>query len=416
MDPQATVRASVLLGGMAILFYVFVFFPYFKFLPLETDTQPNAFIIGLIILVLVGPGLKLPQQCWALGLLALMAFALFLPDYRSFNAARGLFGYLSLFVTSSVAYICARGGYPLTMTHLRVFISAWFLLGLMQLLIDPAIGTQWSSAARSSDLRGVVSFGVEPGYYASMMIFFLLVLVAKKKEVSLWGLLCVIQIVFMAQSTVALAALAIPVLVYLLFKVHVVLKKPYFWVAGALSMIAFPFLSHYLEASRLQSMALLLLENPALLIVADASGNARAASIFMSIQGAFDNYLIPHGFNAYLNHVSSLAWEYRNIFWYLKIADRIMCGYGAALFEMGIFGLIVPVVITIAIFQHCGRKEWQRAVVLNVGTHAIMFTAMPLALPAIGFFIGYLLATRHDPVVQWQRTRGDSIDPASAAA
>lgn len=384
---------SLLFGTATFLFYLFVFFPYLGILPLGSDTQPNAVLVGLLVLALACRDLRLPRECWALGLLALMAVAVFMLDAGSFAAARGLFGYVSLFVVSATTYVSVRNGYTLKSWQIHVFLFAWLALGLAQTIIGPDFGTALSSAARTTEGRGVVSFAVEPGYYASMMFFVLLFLMVEKREFSLAGLLCVFQIVFLAQSTMALVALVIPVAVYAILKIHVVCRTYAFWIGIAVLLILSPSIIGYFEDSRIKVLFELLVENPALLVIVDASGNQRAASIFISISGAFDNYLIPRGFNAYLDYVRSAAWEFRNIFPHLSISDRIMSGYGAALFELGVFGFILPVVITIAIFRHFGRAEWQRAVVLNAAVHAILFTALPLALPAIGFLIGHLLAS-----------------------
>lgn len=416
MEQRKEGNAAAIFGIVAFLFYFFVFFPYFEILPLGSDTQPNAMLVGLFVLALASRNLILPSQCWALGLVALMALAVFLLDYDSFAAARSLFGYISLFVISAAAFVCSSRGQSLKNWQLHIFLLAWLLLGVAQFTIDPELGTGFSSAARTTEERGVVSFAVEPGYYGSMMFFFLLVLMAEKREFSLAGLLCVLQIVFLAQSTVALMALVVPGVVYLLLKVHTAVRKLYFWIVIALIMLLSPYLAGYFEDSRIKTLFELLMENPALLFLADASGNARAASIFLSINGAFDNYLIPHGFNAYTAYAESVAWEFRNLFWHLTMSDRIMSGYGAALFELGIFGLIIPIVITVAIFRHFGREEWQRAVVLNAATHAILFTALPFALPAIGFFIGHLLATPLRRGVNGRGLAGLPTVPAPVAA
>lgn len=393
MEQSAQVGRNAMFGALAFLFYVCVFFPYIQILPIGSDTQPNALLVGLLTIALASRNLRLPVEIWTLGLFALMAAAVYLLDYNSFAAVRSLFGYISLFVISTAAFVCKRYGFPLRARHLALFVFAWLILGLAQAFIDPDIGTAFLADARTTKGRGVVSFAVEPGFYGAMMFFVLLVLMAEKREVSTVGFLCVLQIVFLAQSSVTLVALLIPAAIYLLLKMNVLVKSPYFWGGPFVLLILSPSIFQYFEGSRIGALVSILAEDPELLIIADESGNQRAASIYISISGALDNYLVPQGFDAYLKYAQSVAWEFRSIFFSISESDRIMSGYGAALFELGIFGLILPVVITIAIFCHFGRDEWQRAVVMSAATHAIMFTAIPMALPAVGFLIGHLLAS-----------------------
>lgn len=393
MTQTGTNHDDLLFKCLTFLFYLFVFFPYLAIMPLGSDTQPNAFVVGALIIAFAGRHLSLPSPIWALGLVALMAAALFLLNPLSFSGARSLFGYLSLFVVSAATYVCVRNGHPLSKGFLYFVVLSWLFLGLLQLTIDASIGNALLSAARTSEERGAVSFAAEPGYYGSMMFFVLLVLMARKQELSVLALLCTVQIILIAQSSVVVAALLAPIFVYVLLKGGALLKNPYFVSALVVLFVLAPQIADYLEDSRVTSLFLLVLDNPSLLLLADASGNQRAASIFFSLKGALDNNLLPRGFDAYYNYIASVSYEYRNIFWAVLKADRIMSGYGAAFFELGIFGLTIPVVIAMAIFRHFPRSEWQRAIVLNVGVHAVMFTAIPFALPVIGFFIGHLLAT-----------------------
>lgn len=375
------------------LFYLFVFFPYLAIMPLGSDTQPNAFVVALFILAFGSRNLRLPGPCWALGLVALMAAGLFLLDPLSFNAARSLFGYLSLFVVSAATYLCVRSGYPISKGFFYFIVLSWLFLGLLQLLIDPSIGNELLSRAKSSDTRGVVSFAAEPGYYGSMMFLILMVLTAQKKEGSILALLCIGQIVLVAQSSVVIAVLSAPMLIYFLLRGRALLTNRYFISLVIVLFLLTPQIITYLEESRITALFSLVIDDPALLIMADGSGNQRAASMFLSLKGTLDNFLLPNGLNAYHDYIVSVSYEYRNIFWAIDRADRIMSGYGAAFFELGIFGLAIPVIITIAIFRHFSRADWPHAVILNVGTHAILFSSLPLALPAVGFLIGYLLAT-----------------------
>lgn len=66
-----------------------------------------------------------------------------------------------------------------------------------------------------------------------------------------------------------------------------------------------------------------------------------------------------------------------------------MSGYGAALFELGFVGLLIPI-STLAILWNCGRNG--RAVGLTLSLY--LFIAVPLATPLLGTLLGIALSRR----------------------
>jgi len=68
---------------------------------------------------------------------------------------------------------------------------------------------------------------------------------------------------------------------------------------------------------------------------------------------------------------------------------KIMSGYGAALFELGFVGLLYLVSFTLASYKYF-RGDIKTFLVLTAFVHTIMFAAVQMSLPLLGFLIGYL--------------------------
>ena len=64
--------------------------------------------------------------------------------------------------------------------------------------------------------------------------------------------------------------------------------------------------------------------------------------------------------------------------------------YGSILFELGFFGMVVPVTYSIVIFR-AFRYGIKDMLVRMLFLNSILFTAIPLSLPFVGLYIGLLL-------------------------
>ena len=128
----------------------------------------------------------------------------------------------------------------------------------------------------------------------------------------------------------------------------------------------------------------IILENPSNFYLIDASGNDRVAHIFFSLKGALDNFLLPNGFNNWTQYVNSES--ARNQTFFYVSSGRIMSTYGAALYELGVFGLILPVSINIILFRLDIRSRFAIIITINL----LLFTAIPLAFPILSIFLGYI--------------------------
>jgi hypothetical protein len=73
---------------------------------------------------------------------------------------------------------------------------------------------------------------------------------------------------------------------------------------------------------------------------------------------------------------------------------RIQSGLGAALYELGAFGFILPWVVIAAIKNHFGSLRCSDALVFGAAVGLTLLPGTPIATPVYGFLIGYLFAFR----------------------
>ncbi len=383
-----------LLAAAATLFHLLCVFPYLAPVPLPTDTQPWALIGAVAVLMAAGPRARLPQPIMALLLPVSIAALLLLATPGEMAAWRSTAGYLSLFAVSAAAWLLARAGHGMSDRFLERVVLVWFAVGAVQLLVDHSFLTGLVTNARGwHGGRGVTGLATEPSHYATVAAFLLMMLFLRGRERSFAGLLCILQIVFLAQSAQIVLLLAVAVAAY-----GLVFARPALFVAallGPLAILTVWLLGIGIEAGGIRILRLLelLMENPALLVLVDGSGNQRMASIFFAFKGWLDNGLLPAGLTAFADYISAEAAKARDIWAYVLATDRIMSGYGAALYELGLFGIAVPLVAGIGLFRYF-RGSARHAVVASVLLHPLMLTAVPLALPLVGLLIGMCYGPR----------------------
>ena len=67
-----------------------------------------------------------------------------------------------------------------------------------------------------------------------------------------------------------------------------------------------------------------------------------------------------------------------------------MSGYGAVLYELGIFGLSISILFIISFFNYF-KKNRKMQIVSSISFTLIMLTPVPIALPYVSFLYGYLV-------------------------
>ncbi|GHU81504.1 hypothetical protein FACS1894145_8360 [Bacteroidia bacterium] len=121
----------------------------------------------------------------------------------------------------------------------------------------------------------------------------------------------------------------------------------------------------------------------------DGSANDRLAAIAFSVKGCIDHCGMPGGMGTYTDYVEKEL-PNQSFFRYGGGRGRIMSGYGSALYELGILGLFIPIAFLVVIC-HYFKQDKKKQIVVFIAFTMLMFTAIPLALPYVSFFYGYLI-------------------------
>lgn len=233
----------------------------------------------------------------------------------------------------------------------------------------------------------------EPSYYGIsclFMIFSFDMLTEKDKMQRLFfQALLFFQIIFLAKSFTALIGLVL----WLASKVITSGKRGYLKLkivaatSGILVSVYFALVSF--SHSRLSYLLRIAYDDPFKMLIKDESARERLGHIVYSIVGFLKQlpFAIGHGTNSW----SEFGLDQKNQFdWIINQGgNRIMSGYGAALFELGFVGLLIPI-STLAILWNCGRNG--RAVGLTLSLY--LFIAVPLATPLLGTLLGIALSRR----------------------
>jgi hypothetical protein len=252
-----------------ILFYIFVFFPYIGFM--NTDTQPMAFVLGVLIIFksVIIKKEKFPKKLTLLLVLAFFSIFVALLDKVTFITFRSLFGYLSIFVITFATYLIIKTENGIRTRIVKMTILAWGIIALVQMYLAPNfLVFLINRGGVAIGGRGVTSLAVEPTYYGQMMYFLLftvLVFFESKKEKYSYALLCLIQILLFAKSSMIVLILGMSTIVFL---INVIKNKwtiktlSYIFVTVILTLITWYLLNLYFPETRMVRTISRILESP----------------------------------------------------------------------------------------------------------------------------------------------------------
>ena len=370
----------------AFWLFLFIFFPYVTIFDFGTDLQPWAMIYAFLLSLSFVKRFNGSE----LLLVYLLAFSLsmILISELNFSSIRSISGYMSLFFITFASYRVLKQKNFDHNKLMKFSIIIWVLVGFIQLLFDKSFASQILPRASSAGARGVVGLAPEPSYYGITMIFFILLLAhSNTKNKFVYVLICVATIFFLAQSAMNILFLFLGLLIYLV--INLKLKYILFLTVTILSA---PLLIELINFdSRAINLARVLLENPSMLLYTDASINDRFFHIFLSVKGAFDNYLLPGGFSTWNDYAFDMSRQMSDLIiieWF-SINGRIMSGYGSSLYELGVFGLLLPAIITRQLWVL--YKERMRVfLVFAASINLLMMNAIPIGFPLFCFYLGYL--------------------------
>lgn len=372
----------------------FAFFPFVTVFNFGPDIQPYAVILATVF-VLLQFGTPLPSCLLWLLIPFLASLLLALVDELSFFSLRSVASYWSLFAHAATAYLIATQRPDLIKRWVYIAMGLWMLFALAQLTFGTGF-VQVIIPNLSWDVdRGVTSLATEPSFYAITCIFLLLLARAVSDRFDpILSLLLAFQIIFLAKSPLGILLFVIVVLSQLVFHLSLIRL-----VAFSSVLIGAMYLAIAYGTAEVRAVSLIheLFYEPSSLYYVDVSINARLNHLIYSVRGFLENFGVPYGFNQFHSYVLRLLDSEASIVWLGVIPHdlKIMSGYGGALFELGWFGLVIPVAVTVCIwrrFRNDLPSFWAFALPLN----AILFSALQLALPLVGIVAGVCAAGKRE--------------------
>ncbi len=379
------------------LMLFFCFFPFLNLLRLPTDTQPNALLFSIPIL-LASLRKEFPSYYLFAFLLFLVAFITLLLSKLDLGSILSFSNYVSILIVPLAVFFTLRYLGGLSYEFFKKGVYAWGIVGFVQKFIYSSFLSFLLSRSSGDTLskgRGVVSLAPEPTYYGSIILLFLIIYFlnfSQRKDYKMLTVL-MIQLVFLSISSTSILVLGVALGMYFLaILINLPIKKilVIFCVSVATGILI-SFITPFFAGSRVYKLATIVLLKPELIML-DQSISERFNAIYFSIGSIFDNYGVPYGFNAYKDYMIKQSLEPENaMFFYnfqIENYGRILSGFGMGIFELGIFGLLVPFIIFLSIWRCLRNYAVLFAYIL---LNLILFTAMSLNNSLILFIIGNMI-------------------------
>lgn len=387
-----------------------VLFPYLSLIQTPFDTQPFAVIFSILIfsilLIKKDNNLSFPFPLWALFLIFLYALGIYFINSNYYYGMRSLVGYASVFFITFASYKTFK------YFNIKIYIFSiyiWLFFGVVQLLFNKNFGRWFVPRMSTSVVRGVTSLAVEPSYYATICVFALILNElfyrnAKYNRKVYYLVICtlVFQIII-TFSGLGFLFLAVfffsKCIALIIFNRGIKRCQPFFY---SIIIILFIFLIfQYLPVLQHSRAGILLrrgLDDPITLLFTDQSVADRLSHILLPFYSLLYSKGIGLGLGTWGDHATLLATsvggrveEITNI-WF-STGGRIMSGWGTAIYEIGIFGVLFVIVFLWIMFVGLRRNKEMKSVcfmsMLTIGF--VMLMAVPIAFPLFGYTLGAFL-------------------------
>lgn len=377
-------------------------FPWSSPYPITSDTQPVAFTIAIIYCIFFIKSIN-KNSIYIYFLLygAIIAFTI----NPGNEAARGIFGYLSIAAipTALVDHYDKYG--PPSYRFYRNTLIIWTIIGLAQ-FSNPEIVSFLSSRDGVFALtggRGTMSFAPEPTFYGIWLTLILLSITTQQKHEkfltknqSLFLIALIIaQITLISKSSLIILIFLISSIIYLILyhPIKIAFTLSLIGAIGTYSSTTIGSLdnSNLIESSRfLYLISAFSSATLSDLLLLDGSISDRAVQIITSHYSAVSNFLMPHGFGVWSEEANSIPHFLNSPYNSIAGLNRILSLSGSILYETGFFS----VAFLFFFFKKSSEKingSGFRANLIKWSFLIMFFTqAIPLALPTLSFFFSML--------------------------
>lgn len=377
----------------SLIAIVSIFFPYVALIKSDSDTQPYAFIFNSVFIFIYIFSKKIVFSKKLLIYYLLFLYSVFLSvSLESYNI-RSIFGYASIALITTSVYLIVKDSL-INYKLISIYVFIWFLFGLIQTFYNRDFGSILLPRMTTGTTRGVVGLAPEPSYYGISCIFMFVVLriyicknLIDHKMALFLEVILIFQILFLAQSSIAILML----ILYLLIKLIISFNFKMLFYSLVFLFFCYLIIDNSLSESRVFSLVRLVFSEPKYIYIVDASINDRFGQIYISLLGFIKSFpvAIGHGTNSWEDYLINNLYSYPD-FYGVSITDRIMSGFGGGLFELGLAGILLPFLSILIFFRH-HEKEMK---VLGVFVFICLFAAIPLAFPLYSFLLGLVEALR----------------------
>jgi hypothetical protein len=382
-------------SAMFLLLFWACFFPFISLLGLQTDSQPNALIVSLLILLFNSTAL-FPKSSMLLLLLSVVGLVL-LPFSR-FDVQNivSVVGYFSLFIVPIAVYISLHRFGGLSFNLFKIISIVWGFVAIIQKVIYPGFLTFLLPRASGITMngRGVISLAPEPTYYGTVVALLIVIYLLnfwEEKRAILHFL--IFQLVFLSISSTIIFVGLFSFFVYFIvsfFQTKIITKTYLFLGILGVGFLGITVKSAWQE-TRLFKTIDIFIESPELLLK-DESISERFNHIYFSIASLNDNYGVPHGYGRFKNYIIEKNRDpaYYKFFEMIDLDhySKIMSGYGTIIFEFGVIGLLLPVLLLCLLRK---KLRYPNILFAFVFLNVVLFTAISLFNGMVLFVIGNII-------------------------
>ena len=381
---------------VGIVFIIFACIPWVNFGLNRMDSQPWSFLLALSFLLLISQKITIPKNGTLMLLLVIIGLVVTISLTNSiiaFDVGRALVQYLTIPIMYIAFYnFFIRYEFPL---KLFIFMNlVWIFFGFMEIFFFDFVNAI-SHTRTDYELRGVTSLASEPTFFGIYLFFSSWILIESNnftmdKKIKMLLLANFLVVAFFAKASMV-------ILFYIIVFSLILLRKIISFLLGVkisinniityifyflLIFISFNFFQQILQGSRVEQLITKInIDNSILeIIVSDHSINSRTEAVFFSVIGTFDNYLIPGGLDSFIDVRRSMLEEYKvsEFFFNRSESNKIMSWLGSILYELGIFGLFLVIIIFKSIYKSFGGSLFYYGAFL-----VILLSAVPVAFPLV---------------------------------
>jgi len=337
---------------LCVTFLIACLFPYTQFIPIETYTQPYAFLLGVVVFAFYAQQtFPLISQSdllslFGLALAGVIGFIIGCFPIPSEQEVKYLLVYVSpLFLTVASAAVFLH--YPSLSLRIVSFAALlWLFVGAVQTVYDPNFAASfvgaWQDAAEVvvESGRGVLGLAPEPTHHGfHLLLLGAILTVLGGSRIIVWS--CVLGAVVLARSSSAVLALAVGAGI-------LAVQHPfkYRWpiaMTAAGFAIAIYTVVYVLDVDglRLAQLAGAVLEEPTAILQIDYGVNLRLGGMLASWLYSFGSFLLPHGLS-HENWIANSAEILRRFPWLFDISTAgPPSGFGLVIYQLGIFGVLL---------------------------------------------------------------------------